>query len=140
MWEVKAMTLTSATNQRIAIVCQHKRENPDSTFPDDRDLDAEVPGSGELIRRLGTIIEHHQQHKIRSGGTIGISYCRSHRSFAVHVGNGNHRYGYYTAKEAAAAYDAAAVARYGEDAVLNDPDAVDTLELDIRDKLLSTIP
>jgi hypothetical protein len=134
------MTLTSATNQRIAIVCQHKRENPDSTFPDDRDLDAEVPGSGELIRRLGTIVEHYQQHKIRSGGTIGISYCRSHRSFAVHVGNGNHRHGYYTAKEAAAAYDAAALARYGDDAVLNDPDAVDTLELDVRDRLLSTIP
>jgi hypothetical protein len=134
------MTLTSATNQRIAIVCQHKRENPDSTFPDDRDLDAEVPGSGELISALGTIVEHYQQHKLRSGGTIGISYCRSHRSFGVHIGNGKHRYGYYTAKEAAAAYDAAALARYGEDAVLNDPDAVDTLELDIRDKLLSTIP
>jgi hypothetical protein len=134
------MTLTGATNQRIAIVCQYKSENPDCTFPDDRDLDKEVPGSGELIRRLGTIIEHHQQHKIRSGGTIGISYCRSHRSFAVHVGNGKHRHGYYTAKEAAAAYDAAAIAMYGDDAVLNDPDAVDTLELDIRDKLLSTIP
>jgi hypothetical protein len=133
------MTLATLTNKRIAIVRQYKSENPDCNFPDDRDLDAEVPGSGELIRRLGTIIEHHQQHKIRSGGTIGISYCRSHRSFAVHVGNGNHRYGYYTAKEAAAAYDAAALARYGEDAVLNDPDAVDTLELDVRDKILSTI-
>jgi hypothetical protein len=137
---VKTLTLTSATNQRIAIVCQYKSENPDSTFPDDRDLDKEVPGSGELIRRLGTIIEHHQQHKIKSGGTIGIGYCRSHRSFGVRVGNGKRRHGYYTAKEAAAAYDAAAVARYGEDAVLNDPDAVDTLELDIRDELLSTIP
>jgi len=134
------MTLTSATNQRIAIVCQHKRENPDSTFPTDRDLDAEVPGSGELINRLGTIVEHHQQYKIKSGGTIGISYCKTHRSFGVHVGSGNHRFGYYTAKEAAAAYDAAALARYGDDAVLNDPDAVDTLQLDVRDKILSTIP
>ena len=134
------MTLATLTNKRIAIVRQYKSENPDCTFPDDRDLDAVVPGSGELISALGTIVEHYQQHKLRSGGTIGISYCRSHRSFGVHIGNGNHRYGYYTAKEAAAAYDAAAVARYGEDAVLNDPDAVDTLELDIRDKLLSTIP
>jgi len=133
------MTLTTLTSKRIAIVRQYKSEHPDSNFPDDRDLDAEVPGSGELISALGTIVEHHQQYKIKSGGTIGISYCKTHRSFAVHIGNGNHRYGYYTAKEAAAAYDAAALARYGEDAVLNDPDAVDTLQLDVRDKILSTI-
>jgi len=134
------MTLTTLTSKRIAIVRQFKSENPDCNFPDDRDLDKEVPGSGELIRQLGTIVEHHQQYKIKSGGTIGISYCKTHRSFGVHVGSGNHRFGYYTAKEAAAAYDAAALARYGDDAVLNDPDAVDTLQLDVRDKILSTIP
>jgi hypothetical protein len=134
------MTLTSATNQRIAIVCQYKSENPDCNFPDDRDLDKEVPGSGELIDQLATIIEIQQQRKERSGGTIGIIWARKYRSFGCHVDGHSYRFGYYTAKEAAAAYDAAAIAMYGDDAVLNDPDAVDTLELDIRDKLLSTIP
>ena len=130
------MTLATLTSKRIAIVRKYKSENPDSNFPADRDLDAEVPGSAEIIERLARIVEASQQAKERNGGTIGISYCKTHRSFAVHVGKGNHRYGYHTAKEAAAAYDRRAIALYGEDAVLNDPDAVDTLELDVRDAIL----
>ena len=130
------MTLATLTSKRIAIVRQYKSENPDSNFPSDRDLDAEVPGSAEVITRLARIVEASQQAKERNGGTIGISYCKVHRTFAVHIGKGKHRYGYQTAREAAVEYDAAAIARYGEDAVLNDPDAVDTLELDVRDQLL----
>ena len=133
------MTLATLTSKRIAIVRQYKSENPDSNFPADRDLDAEVPGSAEVITRLARIVEASQQAKERNGGTIGISYCKVHRTFAVHIGKGKHRYGYHTAREAAVEYDAAAIARYGEDAVLNDPDAVDTLELDVRDAILSQL-
>lgn len=129
-------TLESVTDLRIAIVRQYKSENPDSNFPADRDLDAEVPGSGELLDRLATIIEHHQQARIRNGGTIGISYCKVHRTFGALVAGRRYRYGYHTARDAAAEYDWLAVKLYGEDAVLNDPDAVDTLELDVRDAIL----
>lgn len=130
------MTLATLTSKRIAIVRQYKSENPDSNFPADRDLDAEVPGSGEVIERLARIVEASQQAKERNGGTIGISFCKAHRTFGVFVGKHNYQYGYRTAKEAAAEYDRRAIALYGEDAVLNDPDAVDTLELDVRDELL----
>lgn len=40
----------------------------------------------------------------------------------------------------AAKYDQRAIALYGKDAVLNDPDTVDTPELDVRDQILSTTP
>lgn len=130
------MTLATLTSKRIAIVRQYKSENPDSNFPADRNLDAEVPGSAEAITRLARIVEASQQAKERNGGTIGISYCRTHQTFAVHIGKGKHRYGYQTAREAAAEHDWLAVKLYGDDAVLNDPDAVDTLELDVRDAIL----
>lgn len=130
------MTLATLTSKRIAIVRKYKSENPDSNFPADRDLDAEVPGSAEVIERLARIVEASQQAKERNGGTIGITWSQKYESFGVFISRHRYQFGYRTAKEAAAEYDAAAIARYGEDAVLNDPDAVDTLELDVRDQLL----
>ena len=130
------MTLATLTSKRIAIVRKYKSENPDSNFPSDRDLDAEVPGSADIIERLARIVEASQQAKERNGGTIGITWSQKYESFGVFISGHRYQFGYHTAKEAAAEYDAAAIARYGEDAVLNDPDAVDTLELDVRDAIL----
>lgn len=130
------MTLATLTSKRIAIVRKYKSENPDSNFPADRDLDAEVPGSAEVIERLARIVEASQQAKERNGGTIGITWSQKYESFGVFISRHRYQFGYRTAKEAAAEHDRRAIALYGEDAVLNDPDAVDTLELDVRDAIL----
>jgi hypothetical protein len=133
------MTLATLISKRIAIVRQYKSENPDSNFPADRDLDAEVPGSGELIDRLGAIIERLQRVKDRQGGRVGIWYCKHHRSYAARIGNGRPVYGFRTALAAAAAYNRHARRVYGDDAVLNDLDAVEAYGLDIRDKQNRTV-
>ena len=133
------MTLATLISKRIAIVRQYKSENPDSNFPAERDLDQEVPGSGELIDRLGAIIERLQRVKDRQGGRVGIWYCKHNRSYAARPNTGRPVYGFRTALAAAAAYNRHARRVYGDDAVLNDLDAVEAYGLDIRDKQNRTV-
>ena len=133
------MTLATLISKRIAIVRQYKSRNPDSNFPADRDLDQEVPGSGELIDRLGAIIERLQHVKELHGGRIGIWYSEHQRSYGAAINNGRPVYGFRTALAAAAAYNRHARRVYGDDAVLNDLDAVEAYGLDIRDKHNRTV-
>lgn len=129
------MTLRSAYESRIIATRDYRLAHGMTETPSEEALDAMVPGSAETIKRLAAELENLAQVKNTNGGTIGIYYSDRNMSFGANFGGTNFKFGYRSARHAAAAYDRHVRKIYGDDAVTNDRDAVEAYDLDIRDKI-----